>query len=181
MCRTITSSMKVIDSMFVSRNMDTASYLKKAKLLLGSYRHICWASQGMCRIGTTDDYLISDDEIDNALDYLMNFSPTEEKRVFEGKLKALFDAKWMMELVDEAMVQVNEFPDAGDMYFNLLSKCYLSKFKYGESELLELLNIERSTYYDRKKEAVLIFAWALWGTVLPKTMAMLDDADSFPD
>ena len=26
----------------------------------------------------------------------------------------------MMELVDEAMVQVNEFPDGGDMYFNLL-------------------------------------------------------------
>ena len=177
MCRTITSSMKVIDSMFASRNMDTASYLRKARLLLGSYRHICWASQGMCRMGPADDYLISDDEIDQALDYLMNFSHTEEKRIVEAKLKALFDARWMMELVDEAMVQVNEFPDAGDMYFSLLSKCYLSKFKYGENELLDFLNIERSTYYDRKKEAVLVFAWALWGTVLPKTMAMLDDAD----
>lgn len=104
MCCTITSSMRVIDSMFASRNMDTASYLKKAKLLLGSYRHFCWASQGMCQIGTTDDYLISDDEIDNALDYLMNFSPTEEKRIFEGKLKVLFDAKWMMELVDARLL-----------------------------------------------------------------------------
>ena len=177
MCRRKTYSMETIDSMFASKGMDAVVYLKKAKLLLGSYRHICWASQGMCKIGTQDDYLISDEEIDQALDYLMNFSPTEEKRLFEGKLKALFDAKWMMELVDEAMVQVNEYPDAGDVYFNLLSKCYLTKFRYGENELLELLNIERSTYYDRKKEAVLIFAWALWGTVLPKTIAILDDAD----
>lgn len=70
MCRTITSAMKVIDSMFASRNMDTASNLRKAKLLLGSYRHICWASQGTCRMGSADDYLISDEEIDQALDAL---------------------------------------------------------------------------------------------------------------
>ena len=65
----------------------------------------------------------------------------------------------------------------GDLYFELLSKFYLSKFKYGETEMLEMLNMERSTYYDRKKEAILVFAWALWGTVLPRTLFLIEEAD----
>jgi hypothetical protein len=109
------------------------------------------------------------------MNYLVAYSPSEDRRVFESNLKALFDAKWMMDLVNESMVQVKEFPDMGELYFELLSKFYLSKFKYIESEMLEMLNIERSTYYDRKKEAILVFAWAMWGNVLPKTILMIQE------
>ena len=36
------------------------------------------------------------------------------------------------------------------------------------NEMLEILNLERSRYYDRKKETVMIFAISLWGTAIPK-------------
>ena len=81
----------------------------------------------------------------------------------------------MIELVDTAMIQVKEFPDCGERYFEILSKYYLSKFKYCESELLEVLQLERSSYYDRKKEAILVFGLALWGTVLPKLSNILEE------
>ena len=176
MCRRKSNAMQSIEALCASQNLSADRLSAKAKLLLGSYRRVCWASQGYYTF-QKDDYLISDDEVDSALDYLLNFSPDEDRRQFERKLKSLFDAKWMMELVDEAMIQVREFPDMGNTYFEVISKFYLSKYKYGETELLDLLNMERSTYYDRKKEAVLVFAWALWGTVLPKTLALLKDAD----
>lgn len=177
MCRKVTSAMKMINSIFQAENMDVKELSAKAKMLLASYRHVCWASIGFCRVGSEEKYMICDDDIDQALTYLVEFSPTEDKRAFESNLKALFDSKWMMELVDDAMVQVKEFPDMGDLYFELLSKFYLSKFKYGENEMLEMLNMERSTYYDRKKEAILVFAWALWGTVLPRTLFLIEEAD----
>ena len=82
----------------------------------------------------------------------------------------------MVELFDDTMVQVKEFPDAGEIYFEILSKAYLSKFKYNEADMLEMLRIERSAYYDRKKEATLVFGIALWGTVLPKLNVMLQQA-----
>ena len=135
MCRKVTSAMKMINSIFQAENMDAKELSAKAKMLLASYRHVCWASIGFCRVGSEEKYMICDDDIDQALTYLVEFSPTEDKRAFESNLKALFDSKWMMELVDDAMVQVKEFPDMGDLYFELLSKFYLSKFKYGENEM----------------------------------------------
>jgi hypothetical protein len=61
----------------------------------------------------------------------------------------------MVELVDTAMLKVRDFPYNGEVYFEILSKCYLNRFKYTETELLELLQLERSSYYDRKKEAIM--------------------------
>ena len=181
MCRKVTSAMKMINSMFEAENMDSKELSAKAKMLLASYRHVCWASIGFFRVGSEEQYMICDDDIDQALNYLVEISPSEDKRVFESNLKALFESRWMMELVDDAMVQVREFPDMGEMYFELLSKFYLSKFKYGENEMLEMLNMERSTYYDRKKEAILVFAWAMWGGVLPKTILMIQEASEDAD
>ena len=43
-------------------------------------------------------------------------------------------------------------------------------------ELVEVLNMERSTYYDRKKEAILLFGLSLWGTAIPKLKDFLESA-----
>lgn len=37
-----------------------------------------------------------------------------------------------------------------------------------ERELLELLNMERSTFYDRKKEAIMLLGVSLWGYAIPQ-------------
>ena len=175
MCRRKTYSMQTIEAMCASQNISTSDLLSKSKLLLGSYRRVCWASLGSCELGNEDGYCICDDDIDRALDYLMEYPPDEDRGIFERKLKTLFDSRWMIELVDTAMIQVKEFPDSGERYFEILSKYFLSKFKYGEPELLEILRLERSCYYDRKKEAILVFGLALWGTVLPRLQNMLKE------
>ena len=176
MCHKKSSASKTIDAMFVSADMDAKVYSAKAKLLLNSYRHVCWASLGSFQLINEDDYCICDEDIDQALEYLTSYTPDVERRCFEQKLKALFKSRWMVELVDDTMLQVREFPDLGELYFELLSKFYLTKFKYGEAELLDLLKLERSTYYDRKGEAIRVFALAMWGTVLPRTMALIETA-----
>lgn len=55
---------------------------------------------------------------------------------------------------------------------NIIS--YLTAFRYTESELLELLNLERSTFYDRKKEAVLLLGISLWGYAIPVFRGIFD-------
>ena len=176
MCVNKSSARKTINLMYASANMDPVSYQAKAKILLGSYRHVCWASCGSFYLGNDDEYCICDEEIDQALDFLMNFSPEEDKHLLEKKLRALFEAKWLAELVENTMLQVREFPDVGELYFELLSKAYLSKFKYREYEVIEMMDLERSTYYERKREALLVFALAFWGTILPKTIGMINQA-----
>ena len=38
------------------------------------------------------------------------------------------------------------------------------------------VDMERSTYYDRKKEAILLFGLSLWGTAIPKLKDFLESA-----
>lgn len=183
MCRKKSKALNAINAICIGQNMDPDILFQKAKLLLGAYRRVCWASMGTLEAVTEADFCICDDNISQALDYLDKYSPDIDRHEFERNLKMLFDSSWMMELFDDAMIQVKEFPDNGDVYFELLTKFYLSKFKYRESELLEIMNMERSCYYDRKKEAILVFGFALWGTVLPKLSVMLQQAAEmdYPD
>ena len=39
-----------------------------------------------------------------------------------------------------------------------------------DTQVAEVLTLERSTYYERKKEAILLFGISLWGFVLPTSL-----------
>lgn len=69
---------------------------------------------------------------------------------------------------------VDEYYNNGRLYYEILSKSYLTAFRYTESELLEILNLERSTFYDRKKEAVMLLGIALWGYAIPVFRGIFD-------
>ena len=86
----------------------------------------------------------------------------------------------MIDLIETAMLQVREFPNGGAQYHEILSKCYLSTFQYTENELLELMSMERSRFYDRKKEAIMLFGLSLWGTAIPKLRSFLSEEDMDP-
>lgn len=106
--------------------------------------------------------------------YLNDFAPTVEREKFEETVKSLFQTKWLVELVDSAMVKC-VFSIFTQLYFDIVFKCYLSRFRYTETELLETLRMERSTYYDRKKEAIKIFGLSLWGSALPQIKQALEE------
>lgn len=73
------------------------------------------------------------------------------------------------------MSRVYEFPDGGNLFYDILNKAYLWKNKCTESEMLEMLNLERSRYYDKKNEAIMVFGLALWGAELPKVKEFLQE------
>ena len=104
-------------------------------------------------------------ELEEGLLYLNDFAPTVEREKFEETVKSLFQTKWLVELVDSAMVKMRDFPYSPQLYFDIVFKCYLSRFRYTEPELLETLRMERSTYYDRKRKQ-LKYSVYLFGGVL---------------
>ncbi len=149
------------------QNIDEEALYNRSKLILSIYRDICWSVMG--RADRIHDEIICTfgSNLDRALIYLETFAPDEARERFEEKIRSLFESRWMIELVDSAMLQIREYPCRGDLYFEILSKSYLSRFQYREAEMLECMDLERSTYYDRKKEAVLLFGLSLWGNAIP--------------
>ena len=163
-----------------SRNIDETSVYTKAKKLLEIYRDVCWdTAEYADRVKETleYDYEYCSGGLDTALIYLEDFAPTENKERFEEKIQSLFRVKWMVEIVDQAMIKVHDFPLNGELYAEILSMYYLSRFRYSESEILEQIGVERSSYYRRKKEAVTVFGLTLWGGSITEFRTSITGSD----
>lgn len=167
--------MQEIEQSCASHNLDVNELLGKSKLLLKTYRTIHWSAVGIKKLGVDDNYCFPTEEIEQALNYLNSYSPEEEPLVLERNLRELFDPRWIVELMESSLVQVKLFPKKGNTYYEILQKMYFDSNTYTESDLLTILKLERSRFYELKKESFLVFGLALWGTVLPKIAMMIDD------
>ena len=162
-------SRKRIEMICKSKQIDENEVYSKAKKLLEIYRDVCWETSEYADQVKEDlmvDYGYMSGDLDTALVYLEHFAPDEKKDRFAAKIQSLFDVKWMVEIVDSAMIKVREFPLNGDLYSQILSLYYLGRFQYTEAEMMEELCLERSSYYRRKKEAVMVFGLTIWGGAL---------------
>lgn len=173
-----------IKAMYIAQNLDSEQVYHKTKLLLSVYRDVVWRTiKGSETLYEDLGGIYYSSELTDALAYLSDFAPDEERRRFEERLSTLFETKWMIDLIDNAMYKLYEYHNNGKLYHEILSKTYLVSFKYSESEILEMLDIERSSYYDRKKEAVMLFGIALWGYAIPQMKGIFaehKDLESIP-
>lgn len=177
MGRNLTSAWNDIHAICKARDIDEKQLYEKAKMILQVYRRVCWSTMGRADAVAEELCYYCSSDLDGALIYLEEFVPEVEKQRFESRIMTLFETRWMVELVDTAMLCVKEFPNGGEQHFEILSKCYLSRFRYTEGEMLELLNMERSRFYDRKREAVMVFGLSLWGEAISKLKGFLNNTN----
>ena len=142
-----------IQMLCVMQHLDEQNLYERSKLLLSIYRNVCWTACDRAAMLREEAEYCYGRELEEGLLYLNDFAPT----------------------VDSAMVKMRDFPYSPQLYFDIVFKCYLSRFRYTEPELLETLRMERSTYYDRKKEAIKIFGLSLWGSALPQIKQALEE------
>ena len=169
-----------IQMLCVMQHLDEQNLYERSKLLLSIYRNVCWTACDRAAMLREEAEYCYGRELEEGLLYLNDFAPTVEREKFEETVKSLFQTKWLVELVDSAMVKMRDFPYSPQLYFDIVFKCYLSRFRYTEPELLETLRMERSTYYDRKKEAIKIFGLSLWGSALPQIKQALEEPYGYP-
>ena len=77
MCRRKSSAMQSIEVLCASQNLEAGTLTAKAKLLLGSYRRVCWATLGSCTLDTDDRYCVRHEGPEIALEYLRTYTVTQ--------------------------------------------------------------------------------------------------------
>ncbi|MBO6309471.1 MAG: hypothetical protein J6N70_11675 [Oribacterium sp.] len=175
MGRNNSSAWGTIHSICEADHIDERRLYEKTKLVLSKYRNICWQTRENADDTIADLCTRASSDIDGALVYLETFAPEREKDVFETKIMNLFNIRNMIDIVDSAIAKTRDFPCGGDVYSEIISKCYLTKWKYTERDLLEILDMDRSRFYDKKKEAIMIFGISLFGTAIPRYRKIVSD------
>ena len=168
--------------MYLKPEYSVVELYNKAKLLLEVYRDVCWETADRADILREEalyDYDYASGDLDSALLYLEDFAPDEKKDKFARRVQSLFEVKWMIEIVNHAITKINNFPIMGETYCSILSAYYLSSFPLTESEMLDQFGLERSTFYRKKKEAIIVFGLDIWGGSIDEFRAiMIQDDDS---
>jgi hypothetical protein len=149
-------------------NLDYDMIFKKTKLLLGIYKSVCWKSSE--RAGEFYEQLqLESKRLDVALEFLIDYSCDLSKDRFMTRISSFFKTKWLVEVIDIALAHVYEYPDTyAKTYKEIIQLAYLDFFTNSESDILDILNLDRSVYYVKKKEALALLGYAIWGMVIPK-------------
>ena len=141
----------------------------KAKLLLKLYRTVVW------RV-SSDLYEIQDRSVEwgsshitDLINYLdLDFDEHTDKQKATERLRSICETKDLVDIVDHALLKMRTYPVHGELYYQILTKQYISLYNMTEQELLTELCLERSTFYRRKKEALNLIGVILWGFILPE-------------
>ena len=167
-----------IHSLCAAHHLQEQNLYKRARLLLSSYGSLCWSR--LDRNESAKDPFTDEEALNThlAFAYLKEFSDAESKRDFVTRIAKLMDVRLLQEIVNHALIRVKEFPVFGEIHFEILSKCYLSSVEYREDDILFAMDIERSRYYDRKKEAIMLFGIVFWTSAIQHYEELIKSARS---
>lgn len=168
--RATTKTMKYINVQIENFEFDKEKLYRQAKSLLSLYRSVVWSvKKRACRMQQriSGSYGM---ELNTALLYLSDFAPTSKQMDFDAEVTSLFHSKWLLELIDIALTYVKDYPVYGEEFEQLIRLRFADETARTDAEVSEYLNLERSTFYQRKKEAILLLGISLWGFVLPITL-----------
>lgn len=140
---------------------------EKGKLILESYRKVCWKTSARAEDVRNELSDLGSRTLDGALVYLTVFAPEMENQRFQDRIGSMFDTRQLIELVKTTLIEVKKYPIHGEEYFRILCYRYIEEGRCSESDAMACLRMGRSTYHDKKKIAILLFAYTLLAVVLP--------------
>ena len=158
---------KMIKGDYGTVGLNIENTYKKTDLLLRLYRKVNWS---------VSDSLSDLNEISYAsclgnsdsVSYLLNFAPDRELDAFRSRAINAMQSRVLIDLIEKAVVKIKDYPDNGGIYYSIIDLKFLNYFKYSEDDILEELDLERSTHYRKKKEATLLLGYILFGLIMPE-------------
>lgn len=144
-----------------------------AKVLLKIYSKTAWEISGKYADileSYEDDYGINDIK---GLEIISSLGDSAQSQKISDRLLSVGKNKLIVDVIHSALIKLKDYPNKGELYYQIIYKNYFAKFNYTESEILESLCLSRTTYFRRRKEAVNVFGISLWNLTIPKVLNMI--------
>src|SRR5665647_912270 len=160
---------KLINATKVCEKIDDGVY-HDAHLLLKIYSDVVWGMNESYNHMVYECQEIYGASPLSALDVMTEFGSNVKAKLLQEQLEDIETSKVIIDVINSAMMKLKTYPRKGGKYYEILSNTYFVKNKYDEQELLETLDVSRTTYYRLRKKAICVFGTILWGFVLPEVI-----------
>ena len=140
-------------------NLSTA--IPQMKRLLDDYASLAWLTDAPTRPRSTR--LFSPDQTADALLLLDHW--TEANRNPDRAARQLRQNAFLKTMLEQAIDATARYPGEGQCYAAILHRYYCTYPRPTDMAIMDDLHLERSSYYCKKKEALLCCAIAFFGTV----------------
>ena len=161
------SVIKMLQGNYQLVGLNVDDTFKKTDMLLKLYRKVCWSMGEHFEELNAITYESCLGDMEN-LTYLLNFAPEKELDIFRARAVSAMQTRVLIDLIDKAVITIKDYPDNGKTYYSIIDLKYIGYFQFTEDEILEQLNLERSTYYRKKKEATMLLGYVLFGRIIPE-------------
>lgn len=104
------------------------------------------------------------------LEVMTEFGSDFKAKLLHEQLEDTEASRVIIEIINTAMYKLRTYPNNGEQYHQILMYTYFSDKKSSETDLLDKLQLSRSTYFRLRKKAISLFGVILWGYVLPEFM-----------
>ncbi len=167
-----TQPLELIRQVCRVRRLDEDDTFTITKRLLENYRSALWIHSGASDAARA---ILTGDGKRQVKEWYMTLKKLTRQDMIAASIdSAIFHicrTAWIMEVVDQVLNSVKEFNPFGELYRDILRLAYFDEKNMTDQEVIDELSLERSTYYRRKKEAILLCGVLLWDEVRDKKFA----------
>ena len=136
---------------------------EKSRKILKSRNEIPWIPECPDGVDDIEVYYYSEEELLKSIKWLEGYynGLVAEEGLLD-QVSVLWESGFMGQIIKLCMEQISDFRKQGKNYYTLIQKHYLEDFQMTEQEFMESLNMSRTTYYQRLKEAITLFGILLF-------------------
>ena len=98
--------------------------------------------------------------VNESMVWLEFFASEANRQKEEAEIERILHSEWMIHVMDSLKNKVFRFAEYGPEFVDILNVCYMNIFDYSEDEALEQLGMGRSTFFKKKKRAIILFGLA---------------------
>lgn len=142
----------------------TEGMYKSTETLLDLYRKVKFRVYRNLQEIDEELYIEDRKRLTALLNKILDFDSTIEKRRIQERLISNDFSLCLLEIMEDALLIVKEYPDEGELYYRLLRYRYFDSFKNTNEEVMLMLDdMPYTTYYRKRKKAIRLYAAMLWG------------------
>ena len=124
-----------------------SSHSKSVKALLRLYRKVLHNVNNEIVYLDELTYTTSRKHLSDLVNSLVEYETNIDSHKFNDKLNSCHKSLSLLQILDKTVVIVRDYPDNGQVYYDILTRYYFDNFKYTHDEITEILEMSRSNYF----------------------------------